>query len=309
MTISSIRTRVRRPLTAGDMVPAAARAYGLRAGLIAALGLLAWTLSQPVAAQTAGTAQAITYPSGGAMIDAIIAKPAGTGKNPGVLIVHDDLGANQKFRDLAQQFAQAGFVALVPNLPSRTKTPAVEEPAESGRIRQAPINGLTGTQVLDDLRAGFEFLAKDPAVDATKISVVGIGWGEFRAWRLAEVIPTLYRAVVFYGVIDTDEDRLKTVKVPVLGHYAEYDHLATMRTLKTKQMLADKFAYFIYPTTPGFMGGGSGSLAPVPGASGRQVLRKKDPQASAAAAKQAWTRTIDFLKGATPKMTASDTPR
>jgi carboxymethylenebutenolidase len=309
MTISNLLTPVRHLLTARDVSPAA-RFHGLRAALVVTLAVLAWSTPLSVEAQTPGNAQAITYASGSTMIDAIIARPAGAGKNPAVVIVHDDLGANQKFRDLAQQFAQAGFVALVPNLPSRAKKPAVEEPATSGRSSpQAPVNGLTGTQITDDLRAAVEFLQKDAAVDATKISVVGVGWGEFRAWRLAEAVPTLYRAVVFYGVIDTDDERIKTVKIPVLGHYAEYDYLATMRTLKTKHMLGDKFTYFVYPTVPGFMGGGTGSLVPGPGASGRMVLRKKDAQAAAAAAKQAWDRTVDFLKGAAPKMTAGNAPR
>ena len=306
MTISNLVTPVQHLVPAPD-VPSAARCHGLRAAFVVTLGVLTWSISQSVTAQTPGSAQAITYASGGAMIDAIIAKPAGAGKNPAVVIIHDDLGANQKFRDLAQQFAQAGFVALVPNLPSRVKKPAVDEPP--ARNQPPPINGLTGTQITDDLRAAVEFLQKDAAVDATKISVVGVGWGEFRAWRLAEVVPTLYRAVVFYGVIDTDDERIKTLKIPVLGHYAQYDYLATMRTLKTKHMLGDKFTYFVYPTVPGFMGGGSGNLVPGPGATGRQVLRKKDAQVAAAAAKQAWDRTVDFLKGAPPKVTAGNAPR
>jgi len=243
-------------------------------------------------------ARAITYTSAAAMIDAYIAKPAGAAKHPAVLLVHDDLGLNQKFRDLAHQFAQAGFVALVPHLPSRAKRPAAEEPTgpRPPTAQQTPVAPLTPSQTVDDVQAAFEFLQKDANVDATKISAVGVGWGEFRVWRLAERNPTLYRAVVFYGIVPSDDDRLKTVKTPFLGHYAEYDYLATARTLKTKHMLGDRFTYFVYPTVPGFLGGGSGNLQPEPGARGRMILRKKDAQASAAAAKQAWTRTLDFLR-------------
>lgn len=264
------------------------------------LGIMGWLAPPSAAAQVpAGVeARAITYPSGAAMIDAYIAKPAGAAKNPAVLLIHDDLGLNQKFRDLAHQFAQAGFVALVPHLPSRAKRPAAEEPTgpRPPAAQQIPVAPLTASQTVDDVQAAFEFIQKDANVDTTKISAVGVGWGEFRVWRLAERNPTLYRAVVFYGIIPSDDDRLKTVKTPVLGHYAQYDYLATARTLKTKHMLGDRFTYFVYPTVPGFLGGGSGNLQPEPGASGRMILRKKDAQASAAAAKQAWTRTVDFLR-------------
>ena len=64
-----------------------------------------------------------------------------------------------------------------------------------------------------------------------------MGWGEYRVWTLAESTPALYRAVVFYGVIPTDDDRLRTIQTPVLGHYAELDYLVTARVLKTKQLL------------------------------------------------------------------------
>jgi carboxymethylenebutenolidase len=240
------------------------------------------------------------------MLEAYIAKPAGAAKSPAVLIVHDDLGLNQRFKDLAHQFAQAGFVALVPHLPSRAKRPAAEEPTgpRPPAAQQTPVAPLTASQTVDDAEAALEFLRKDPGVDATRVSAVGVGWGEFRAWRLAERNPTLYRAVVFYGIIPGDDNRLKTVKTPVLGHYAEYDYLATARTLKTKKMLGDRFTYFVYRSNPGFLGGGSGNLQPEPGASGRMILRIKNAQAEAAAAKQAWTRTIDFLKGQAPKVTA-----
>ena len=51
------------------------------ATLVAAFGLFIWAIAQPVAAQTAGAAQAITYPSGGTAIDAIIAKNQWWGEN------------------------------------------------------------------------------------------------------------------------------------------------------------------------------------------------------------------------------------
>lgn len=85
-----------------------------------------------------------------------------------------------------------------------------------------------------------------------------------------------------------------------MGHYAEQDYLITMRVLKTKKLLGDRFTYHIYPTAPGFFGGGTGQLQQ---ATGGYVtsLRGGATQAAAAAAKQAWTRTVEFLQAPAAK--------
>jgi len=71
--------------------------------------------------------------------------------------------------------------------------------------------------------------------------------------------------------------------------------------LKTRTLLGERFTYSIYPTVPGFFGGGSGQLQLATG--GYVIsLRGSTPQAVAAAAKRAWARTLDFLrKGQRPK--------
>jgi carboxymethylenebutenolidase len=261
-----------------------------------AVAMSTWVAAPPgVVHAQAPEATTVKYPSGSTMIEAYMAKPPGASKSPAVIVVHDDLGLNDRFRELARQFAQAGFVALAPHLPSRV--PAGTSPPQGRGQPPTAVARLTPAQALEDLRAAFAFLQKDPAVDATRISAIGAGWGEYRVWKLAEQTPALYRAVVFYGITPTDDDRLKTLKTPVMGHYAQQDYLATARVLKTKKLLGNRFTYHIYPTSPGFIGGGSGQLQQSTGGYVTS-LRGSDPQAMAAAAKQALTRTMDFLKGA-----------
>jgi dienelactone hydrolase len=92
--------------------------------------------------------------------------------------------------------------------------------------------------------------------------------------------------VVYYGITPTDDERLQGVRAAVMGHYAEQDYLVTACVLNTKRLLGERFTYHIYPTDRGFFGGSSGR-GPGP------------PQRVAAAAKQAWARTVAFLqKGA-----------
>ncbi len=284
----SIRTGVRVTLAAPGRIAAGCLLLGI-ATVIAPPEMAARAAQPPATVEV----ESIQYPSGGVAIDAVLARPSGATPRPAVIVVHDDLGANSTFRELARQFAEAGFVALAPHLPSRAGTPAAE-PSDGPPPARTPVTGLRWRQTVDDLIAAFTVLQQDPTVDATRISAVGVGWGEFRVWKLAEQAPTLHRAVVYYGLTPTDDDRLRTVRATVLGHYAQQDYLATARVLKTTELLGDRFTYHVYPTVPGFLGGGTGRMQP-PTIGYVVSLAGSTPQAVAAAARQAWTRTLDFL--------------
>jgi carboxymethylenebutenolidase len=256
------------------------------------------------------TAQSVRYPSGSATIEAFLARPSGpsTRKLPAVIVVHDDQGLNDAMRETTRLFASSGYVALAPSLTSRSG--AAARGAASGGQPAAPPGGrgsvtagLLPSQTAADVRAAFAYLQKDAQVDASKISVVGFGWGGWRAFKLAEQVPSLHRAVIFYGTT-TDDEQLQKIRAPILGHYAEYDFRTTANALATKRRLADRFTYYIYPDTDrGFFGGSSGAIDYValirdrpaealPPAIGDQAANA----AAQTAAKQAWDRTLAFLR-------------
>jgi carboxymethylenebutenolidase len=259
-------------------------------------------------------AQTVRLPSGSAGIEAVLHRPtaAEAAKSPAIIVVHDDQGVNDAMRGVARQFAAEGFVSLVPNLASRAAASAERgradpPPAAPGRGRGSAVAGLPLAQTVDDVKAAFAFLQKDSGVDAAKISVVGFGWGGWRAMKLAEQTPALYRAVVYYGTTP-DPSPAATIRAPILGHYAEYDFQTTGNVLATKQRLGDKYTYFIYPDTDrGFAGGGSGAMdfsaaAAESLSAGTTGGAPRSPQGIAqAAAKQAWDRTLMFLRGGTPR--------
>src|ERR1700704_90013 len=138
------------------------------------------------------------YDSGGTNIDAYVAKPKGGGKNPAVIVIHDNQGLNDPMREVTTQFAAAGFVAMAPDLASRLGA------AKSAGQATRAINQLSPTLTVQDLRAAFSYLQKDSDVDPAKISAVGFGWGGWRSFMLATSVPELYRAVVYSGATPTD---------------------------------------------------------------------------------------------------------
>src|SRR6267378_906033 len=85
--------------------------------------------------------------SGGVKIDAYVAKPKGGGKNPAVIVIHDNQGLNDPMREVTRQFAAAGFVAMAPDLASRL---GASKPA--GQALQA-ITQLSPNLTVQDLRA------------------------------------------------------------------------------------------------------------------------------------------------------------
>jgi carboxymethylenebutenolidase len=219
------------------------------------------------------SAETIHFDSGGFNIDAFVAKPAGVGKHPAVLVIHDNQGLNDSIRDIAKQFADAGFFALAPDFTSRlggTRAP--------GQMAEA-VGRLSPNLTVQDARAAFAYLQKDPDVDAAKTSVVGFGWGGWRSFMLAVSVPELYRAVVYCG--STPSQSFDAVHAPVLAHYATFDFRTTGNALITEKTMSEagkKFTYYVYPQAyRGFYAPGM--------------------QYSADAAKLAWTRTLDFLRG------------
>ena len=148
--------------------------------------------------------ETIHYDSGGFNIDAFVAKPAGGGKHPAVLVIHDNQGLNDSIRDIAKQFAADGFFAFAPDFTSRlggTRTP--DQMADA-------VARLSPNLSVEDARAAFAYLQKDSEVDATKISAVGFGWGGWRSFMLAISVPELYRAVIYCGSTPSAELRRGT---------------------------------------------------------------------------------------------------
>src|SRR3979490_1023976 len=96
------------------------------------LDLSGWAAGAKLAqeAQLANVdAATVQYDSGGVKIDAYVAKPKGGGKNPAVIVIHDNQGLNDPMREVARQFAAAGFVSRPPDGASRIGTPL------AGRLR------------------------------------------------------------------------------------------------------------------------------------------------------------------------------
>jgi len=240
-------------------------------------GLAATLIAQREAAAANLDTETVSYPSGNLQIQAYLAKPRGAGRQRAVIVIHENRGLNEHIRDVARRLASEGFLALAPDLLSRAGgTANMRTPNDATEaIGLLPINA-----VLDDLKAGFEFLTKRPDVDPEKISSVGFCWGGWRSFMMATSVPTLDRAVVFYG--STPPSGLESIRASVLAHYAQWDYAITGNALITDETMkkaGKQFQYYVYPETD------------------HAFFNDTGPRHNPAAAALAWRRTLEFLRG------------
>lgn len=234
------------------------------------LGLGAWGAKPKVSLPGQAVdldAHMVQYPLGSLSIRAYLAKPRGAGKHSAVIVVHSTHGLDDKIEDVSRRLAMNGFVVLAPDLVSRVASPG-----------PGAVDHLPAAQTVYDLNAGYDFLASDPDVDASKISVLGFGWGGWRAFMLAEQKPTIFRAVIYYGV--TPSTGLENIQAPILVHYAQYDFRNTGNAISTENAmknLGKKFTYYVYPEATA------------------DFVNSSNPH-NTVATELSWQRTIDFLR-------------
>src|ERR1700692_4415511 len=65
----------------------------------------------------------VSFQSDGAAICGYLARPKAQGTYPAVIILHEAFGLVEHERDVARRFANAGFIALAPDVYSRVGAP------------------------------------------------------------------------------------------------------------------------------------------------------------------------------------------
>ena len=239
----------------------------------------AMSLLSPRESQAAGVDSiAIKYPGEGATLQGYLSRPKTGGPFPGVLLIHENRGLNEHIRDVARRIAAQGFVALaVDQLSRRGGTTSFATPEEA----TAAFQTLTDDQVLNDMDAAYEYLDSHAAVRRYRIAVWGFCWGGQRSFLYAAANAALKAAVVFYGS-PPPEEKLADIQCPVLGNYGDTDTRITS-TVPTVEAAMKKL-------------GKSYDAKVYPGAPHAFFNDTNRERYNEAAAKDAWARSIAFLK-------------
>jgi carboxymethylenebutenolidase len=215
-------------------------------------------------------------PKGGGKIRGLLARPANAGKKlSAVLVVHENRGLNPYIEDVARRVAVEGFLAFAPD----ALTPLGGYPGsdDKGREMQAQ---RKPEEITEDFVAAAEWLNKHPEGNG-KVGVVGFCFGGLMANTLAARLPEIISAAVpFYGRQPAAEEA-KKIKAPLLLHFAELDQRVNEGWPAWEAALKEagvKYTAHMYPkANHGFH-------------------NDTTPRYDEAAAKLAWTRTIEFFK-------------
>src|SRR5712692_5669981 len=210
------------------------------------LGLLsARPTARPPDRRTADVhSEYVKYLSGKDTVTAYIAYPERRDAAPAVIVIHDIYGMSDRLRPAVELLAQRGFVAIGPDLLSRSGG----SPANPDSTRRL-ISGLDPDAVIRDLDATYAYLHTLKAVRGDKIGVIGFCWGGSQSFRYATNNPNLKAFVVCYGSAP-DTLALARIKAKGLGVYAENDARtdAGLQDLDTsiKRLRLD-YQYRVYP--------------------------------------------------------------
>jgi carboxymethylenebutenolidase len=224
--------------------------------------------------------------SGQREVNCFVAYPEVKDKATAVILIHEIFGLTDWVREVADRLAEAGYVAIAPDLLSGA-APGGGGTAELGgndAVRKA-IASLPPAQITADLKAVADYVAQLPACNG-KLAVAGFCWGGSQTFRFATNDQRPKGVFVFYGTAPEAEQDLARIPCPVYGFYAGNDARVTATLPQTVKLM--KQAGKTYEPKS-YEGAGHGFMR-----------AGEAPEASAAnqqAREAGWQRWLELLKG------------
>jgi len=218
--------------------------------------------------------EVVPSPAGNGTIKGYLARPAKSGKRPVVLVIHENRGLNPYIEDVARRLAVANFIAFAPDgLTSVGGYPGAEDKA------RAAFRNVDGKKMTEDFVAAARWL-KARKDSTGKMGAVGFCFGGGMVNQLAVLLGAeLSAGVAFYGRQAGVADVPK-ISAPLMFNYAGNDQgvnagIANYEAaLKANNKVFESHMY-----------------------EGKQHGFHNDttPRYDEAAAKLAWTRTLEWF--------------
>lgn len=154
---------------------------------------------------------------------------AAKGKHPGVLLVHDWLGCTDHQKQQVEKLAALGYVALACDVYGKGVRPANAQAAGAEAGKYYKDRSVVRARV----RAGLDYLAARPQVDATRLAVTGYCFGGMVALELARSGAPVQAVVTFHGSLaSTSPDDAKGIQGSVLVLHGADDPFVKQEEVK-----------------------------------------------------------------------------
>src|SRR6201988_5087789 len=177
-------------------------------------------------------------------VNSFVVYPEVKNKATAVVVIHEIFGMSDWVQSLTDQLAEAGYVAIAPDLlsgmgPNGGGTSSLSNNAVGQTIRDLPPDQITA-----DLNAVADYISKVPASNG-KVVVTGYCWGGSQSFRYATNNSSIKAAFVFYGSAPAaadgtpDKAALAKITAPVYGFYAGNDARINATLPKTTEAMTE----------------------------------------------------------------------
>ncbi len=223
--------------------------------------------------------------NGDRTVHAFLVYPEVKTKALAVVVIHENRGLTDWVRSLADQLAEAGYIAIAPDLlsgmaPNGGRT---SDFTDSSAIGQA-FARLSPEQVTADLNAVADQVSRLPAANG-KVAVAGFCWGGGQAFRFATNRPNLAAAFVFYGTGPDSKEAIARIKSPVYGFYGGNDARVNATVPRSADLMKEAGKTY-EPVT--YEGAGHGFM--------RAGEEPEANEANKKARKESWSRWKSILR-------------
>jgi carboxymethylenebutenolidase len=171
-------------------------------------------------------------------VNCFIVYPEVKDKATAVIVIHEIFGLSDWARSVADQLAEAGYIAIAPDLLSGSATNGggTADLIKSGAEIGQAIRKLPPEQITADLNAVADYLAKLPSCNG-KVVVSGFCWGGTQTFRFATNNKDIKAAFVFYGSGPEKEEDIARINCPVYGFYGGNDNRVNSTVPKTADLM------------------------------------------------------------------------
>ena len=245
-----------------------------RTALKAVLGVGYAATAMPIMAQTAIKTPDTGLVTGASVFEAnnysvpfFYAAPEGKKNLPIVLVVQEIFGVHEYIADTCRRFAQAGYLAIAPDLYARQGD--VKGYQDIAKLMSEVVSKVPDAQVMADLDAAVQWAGKNGG-NIKKVAVTGFCWGGRITWLYAAHSKNVKAGVAWYGRLvgassaltpQHPVDLAAALNAPVLGLYGGEDAGIPLTTVnQMKDALADAGAkgnkaakaseFVVYRTAP-----------------------------------------------------------
>ena len=172
----------------------------------------------------------------GREVSAFIVFPEIKEKAASVIVIHEIFGLTDWIRQVGDELAKAGFVAICPDfLSGMGPNGGGTDSFEGNSVRRA-IRDLDPDQITADLKAVTKYVRDLPSTTDV-VAVSGFCWGGRQSFRFATNDDSLKAAFVFYGS-PPDAAALGKITCPIYGFYGESDNRINSTIESTKAAAA-----------------------------------------------------------------------